>query len=61
MTIYRLKNRGGYKPIVLADSSQTEIKNILQKAEFGLTMADDVRRQQAADDDSDGGPASDSD
>ena len=55
----RIRNKAKLKPMELVDPRNTELRNILQKAEFALMAGADVVVDD--DDEDDGGPASDSD
>jgi len=54
----RIRNKAKLKPVELADPRNTELRSMLQKAEFAMTAGDDVVQE---DDDGPTGSASDSD
>lgn len=56
--IHRIRNKAKLRPIDLADPRNTEMRSMLQKAEFAMQAGDDVI---AEDDDDNGGGGSASD
>ena len=55
--LLRIRNKGKLKASDLVDPSNQELRTILQKAEYAITLGDDVVNQDEAGD----GPPSDSD
>ena len=55
--VARIRNKGKLKAYDLVDPSNKELRTILQKAEYALTLGDDV----VEDDEAGDGPPSDSD
>ena len=49
---YRLRNKAKLKPMELVDPRNTELRSILQKAEFAMAAGDDI----VVNDDEDEGP-----
>lgn len=58
--LYRIRNKAKLRPIDLTDPRNTELRGLLQKAEFTMLAGDDVV-QEDDDDDAGAGSASDSD
>lgn len=54
----RIRNKGKLRPIELVDPRNTELRNILQKAEMAMTAGGDVVDE---DEDEPDGPGSESD
>lgn len=54
----RIRNKGKLRPIDLVDPRNTELRNILQKAEMAMTAGGDVVDE---DEDEPDGPGSESD
>jgi len=55
----RIRNKAKLRPIDLTDPRNTELRGLLQKAEFTMLAGDDVVQED--DDDAGAGSASDSD
>ncbi|CAD0111872.1 unnamed protein product [Aureobasidium uvarum] len=58
-SIFRIRNKAKLRPVDLTDPRNTELRSLLQKAEFTMLAGDDVVQED--DDDVDAGSASDSD
>lgn len=62
LTTPRLRNKAKLKPMELVDPRNTELRSLLQKAEFTMTAGDDVvNRDAEEEDEGPTGSASDSD
>jgi hypothetical protein len=59
-SLCRIRNKAKLRPIDLTDPRNTELRSLLQKAEFTMLAGDDVV-QEDDDDDAGAGSASDSD
>ncbi|TIA09438.1 ankyrin repeat protein-like protein [Aureobasidium pullulans] len=57
-SLSRIRNKAKLRPIDLTDPRNTELRSVLQKAEFTMLAGDDVVQED--DDDADAGSASDS-
>ena len=58
MVCGRIRNKAKLKPVDLVDPRNTELRGVLQRAEFTIMAGDDIVEE---DDDGKGGSASDSD
>lgn len=59
LTTGRIRNKAKLRPIDLVDPRNTELRSMLQKAEFTIMAGDDVVQED--DDEGGHGPPSDSD
>lgn len=58
-SVFRIRNKAKLRPVDLTDPRNTELRSLLQKAEFTMLAGDDVVQED--DDDAGAGSASDSD
>lgn len=59
--VSRIRNKAKLRPIDLVDPRNTELRSMLQKAEFTVLAGDDIVEEDDDDDDGAAGSASDSD
>ncbi|KAI4177152.1 MAG: hypothetical protein LQ343_000634 [Gyalolechia ehrenbergii] len=57
----RIRNKAKLKPVELVDPRNTELRDVLQRAEYSMTVGDDLVVRDGGDDDGPTGSASDSD